>query len=139
MRQYNKDKPKKWGFKVFALCASKTGLILNFDLYTGKESVEKARSDINSFNCNNHTYDPSIFNCLTETSILVPIVAASSQESEYGLVLSQSSQENQEYILPGDLEFTDNSILYTLSPIQKNSTPKNDPICSVTEDSTLCN
>ncbi len=35
MKMYNKAKPKKWGFKVYALCCSSTGLILNFDLYTG--------------------------------------------------------------------------------------------------------
>ncbi len=35
MKMYNKAKPKKWGFKVYALCCSTSGLILNFDLYTG--------------------------------------------------------------------------------------------------------
>jgi hypothetical protein len=36
MKQYNKAKPKKWGFKVYALCAADTGLIHNFYLYTGR-------------------------------------------------------------------------------------------------------
>ena len=45
MRQYNKAKPKKWGFKVFALTTSTTGLIHNFDLFTGKAAPEKKRSE----------------------------------------------------------------------------------------------
>ncbi len=35
MKMYNKAKPKKWDFKVYALCASDSGLIHNFYLYTG--------------------------------------------------------------------------------------------------------
>ena len=37
MKMYNKAKPKKWGFKVYAMCAARTGLIHNFYLYTGKK------------------------------------------------------------------------------------------------------
>ena len=37
MRQYNKSKPVKWGFKVFTRCGAKTGIIYDFDLYQGKE------------------------------------------------------------------------------------------------------
>ena len=35
MRQYNKAKPVKWGFKVFSRCGAKTGIIYDFNLYTG--------------------------------------------------------------------------------------------------------
>ncbi len=35
MRQYNKAKPVKWGFKVFTRCGAKTGIIYDFNLYTG--------------------------------------------------------------------------------------------------------
>jgi len=36
MKQYIKDKPIKWGIKTFILCESKTGYILNAEVYTGK-------------------------------------------------------------------------------------------------------
>ena len=35
-RQYIKDKPIKWGIKTFILCESKTGYIVNAEVYTGK-------------------------------------------------------------------------------------------------------
>lgn len=34
LRQYNPKKPKKWGYKIFALCDTK-GLIYDFEIYTG--------------------------------------------------------------------------------------------------------
>ncbi|CAK9814101.1 PiggyBac transposable element-derived protein 3 [Anthophora plagiata] len=35
LKQYMPKKPKKWGYKVFLLCDS-SGLIYNFEIYTGK-------------------------------------------------------------------------------------------------------
>ena len=68
MRQYNKEKPNKWGFKVFALCNSKTGTIHNFEMYTGKEPVETKRTgDLSTINTNilesinDSTLNPSFF------------------------------------------------------------------------------
>ena len=50
LRQYNPQKPKKWGFKFFALCG-RSGLIHRIELYTGRFSnapvtsaIEKSRS-----------------------------------------------------------------------------------------------
>jgi hypothetical protein len=36
-KQYNKQKPQKWGFKNFALCESRTGFLLSFRMYGGKD------------------------------------------------------------------------------------------------------
>ncbi len=119
MRQYNKDKPKKWGFKVFALCSSKTGLILNFEMYTGKPQVrlpvEKSRSrrrirystaevldsfveDDDSVINNTTSFDPSLFDCLRESysivSAVTAIAAVSSQESNGVPLQLLASQED---------------------------------------------
>jgi len=156
MRQYNKDKPKKWGFKVFALCASETGLILNFELYTGKTTVEKLRSDrrrrlsthevLNSLiesddsTIDNETIDPNLLNVLdfihpdSLTSFAVndlnPPSTEPSQDSR--LVIEESSQEI-EYILPDELEFSSNSI----SNSHFNSTPKNVSSITITSRSNV--
>lgn len=37
-KQYNKDKPCKWGMKVWMLCNSDTGYLYNFEVYTGKQA-----------------------------------------------------------------------------------------------------
>ena len=39
-RQYCKDKPIKWGIKLFCLCCSETGYFHSFRVYAGKGSVE---------------------------------------------------------------------------------------------------
>ncbi|XP_055006442.1 piggyBac transposable element-derived protein 4-like [Boleophthalmus pectinirostris] len=36
MKQYNKDKPTKWGYKLFVLADSTTGYTWNFSIYSGK-------------------------------------------------------------------------------------------------------
>ena len=36
-KQYIKNKPVRWGFKLFTLCCSTTGYLWNFKVYTGKE------------------------------------------------------------------------------------------------------
>ena len=36
-KQYHKDKPVKWGVKVWMMCDAKSGYNLNFDVYAGKE------------------------------------------------------------------------------------------------------
>ena len=35
MKQYMKNKPIKWGFKMWARCCSRTGYLFQFDYYTG--------------------------------------------------------------------------------------------------------
>jgi hypothetical protein len=37
MRQYIKNKPIRWGFKIWARCGSKNGYLYEFDMYTGKK------------------------------------------------------------------------------------------------------
>ena len=37
LRQYVKGKPVQWGFKMWCRCDSKSGLLFDFDLYTGKK------------------------------------------------------------------------------------------------------
>ena len=37
MKQYIKNKPVKWGFKLWCRCDSETGYLYHFDLYTGKK------------------------------------------------------------------------------------------------------
>ena len=37
MKQYVKNKPVRWGFKMWARCASKSGYLYEFDFYTGKK------------------------------------------------------------------------------------------------------
>ncbi|XP_031427813.1 uncharacterized protein LOC105902382 isoform X2 [Clupea harengus] len=39
MRQYMKDKPTKWGFKLFVLADSCNGYTLEFSIYTGKNTI----------------------------------------------------------------------------------------------------
>ena len=41
-KQYHKDKPIKWGIKVWIMAESKTGYNYNFDVYVGKEASETA-------------------------------------------------------------------------------------------------
>lgn len=38
LKQYNKNKPHKWGIKVFALCG-KSGILYDFEIYTGKDTI----------------------------------------------------------------------------------------------------
>ena len=38
MKQYIKNKPIKWGFKMWCRCNSKTGYLYQFDLYSGKKT-----------------------------------------------------------------------------------------------------
>lgn len=42
MKQYIKKKPQKWGIKVFT-CAGVTGLVYDFEVYTGKGTVTNER------------------------------------------------------------------------------------------------
>lgn len=37
MKQYMKNKPVSWGFKLWCLCESETGYLYNVDIYTGKK------------------------------------------------------------------------------------------------------
>ena len=97
-----RQQTKKWGFKVFALCASKSGLILNFEIYTGKAPVEKSRSgrysrrrvspvkameslveamDGTAFNS---TVNTEIFDCLEDVEYsIIDLVAVKSQWHHY--------------------------------------------------------
>ncbi|XP_062375791.1 piggyBac transposable element-derived protein 4-like [Sardina pilchardus] len=43
MRQYMKDKPTKWGFKLFVLADSSNGYTINFSIYTGKTRFSDGR------------------------------------------------------------------------------------------------
>ena len=38
MRQYVKNKPIKWGFKLLLWCGSKSGYLYQFDMYLGQKS-----------------------------------------------------------------------------------------------------
>ncbi|XP_064179982.1 activating transcription factor 7-interacting protein 1 isoform X1 [Anguilla rostrata] len=40
MTQYMKEKPIKWGFKLFVLCDSSNGYTVDFAVYTGKSSFQ---------------------------------------------------------------------------------------------------
>ena len=40
-RQFMKNKPTRWGLKVFALAESDTGYVLNLDMYEGKTGGEQ--------------------------------------------------------------------------------------------------
>ena len=37
-KQYMPNKPTKWGIKLWSLCESKSGYLLDFDIYTGKDT-----------------------------------------------------------------------------------------------------
>ena len=58
-KQYMKDKPTKWGIKVFVLADATNGYIKAFQVYTGK-NVER-RNDVGLW----------YWTCLLTTSILV--------------------------------------------------------------------
>jgi hypothetical protein len=36
MRQFIKDKPTRWGFKLWVLAESSTGYTIDFNVYTGE-------------------------------------------------------------------------------------------------------
>ncbi|XP_065842633.1 piggyBac transposable element-derived protein 4-like [Oscarella lobularis] len=40
IKQYMKDKPHKWGVKLFVLADAETGYVWNFFIYTGKSTAE---------------------------------------------------------------------------------------------------
>ena len=42
MKQFIKDKPVRWGFKLWVLACSKTGYTLKFEVYTGKNLTKTA-------------------------------------------------------------------------------------------------
>ncbi|XP_071053564.1 piggyBac transposable element-derived protein 3-like [Onthophagus taurus] len=45
LKQYNPNKPNKWGYKIFVLCDDK-GLIHNFEIHTGKIEPAPGKEDI---------------------------------------------------------------------------------------------
>jgi len=45
LKVYVKNKPKKWGYKVFALCDC-SGVLLNFEIYAGKEEHDSELPDV---------------------------------------------------------------------------------------------
>lgn len=46
MKQYIKNKPHKWGVKLFALCGA-SGMLYDFEIYTGKDTLlEKTKLGI---------------------------------------------------------------------------------------------
>ena len=45
LKVYVKNKPKKWGYKVFALCDC-SGVLLNFEIDTGKEEHDSELPDV---------------------------------------------------------------------------------------------
>lgn len=47
IKQYFKDKPVRWGIKLWMLCDSKSGYCFNFDIYSGRD---EDFSDLNNIN-----------------------------------------------------------------------------------------
>lgn len=45
LKQYNKNKPHKWGFKGFARCSG-SGIMYDFQIYTGKNTITKSELGI---------------------------------------------------------------------------------------------
>ena len=43
MEQYLRNKPHKWGIKMFVI-ASKRGIVHDFEIYIGKETIPKEKS-----------------------------------------------------------------------------------------------
>ena len=37
-RQYMPNKPTRWGIKMWSLCESKSGYLLDWNIYTGKDN-----------------------------------------------------------------------------------------------------
>ncbi|ETO85715.1 hypothetical protein F444_00650 [Phytophthora nicotianae P1976] len=48
MRVYMKDKPRKWGTKLFMLCCSTTAYCIRFEVYLGKQAQESQPTDYKS-------------------------------------------------------------------------------------------
>lgn len=46
IRQYNKDKPTKWGLKLWVLADSDTGYTYNFNVYLGKTRTRTSRKGL---------------------------------------------------------------------------------------------
>ena len=49
MKQYNKDKPDKWGFKDFAICEAATGYCMYFYPYQGKDQQRPENQSLAEF------------------------------------------------------------------------------------------
>ena len=47
-KQYIKNKPVKFGFKVFALCDSSSSYLVNFKIYTGRENPQQSETGLAS-------------------------------------------------------------------------------------------
>ena len=47
-KQYIKNKPVKFGFKVFALCDSATSYLVNFKIYTGRDNAQQSETGLAS-------------------------------------------------------------------------------------------
>ena len=41
-RQYIKDKPTKWGMKIWVLAESTTGYTYDYEVYTGRSNVKSS-------------------------------------------------------------------------------------------------
>jgi len=46
-KQYIKNKPTRWGIKLWVLCEAKTGYVYNFDVYLGNFSKEEGNVEHN--------------------------------------------------------------------------------------------
>ena len=44
MKQYHKDKPTKWGVKIWMLCTAQEGYLYNFEVYKGKATENEQLS-----------------------------------------------------------------------------------------------
>lgn len=48
-KQYIKNKPVRWGIKLWVLCEAKTGYVFNFQVYLGKENGQAEPTPNNEF------------------------------------------------------------------------------------------
>lgn len=74
MKQYAKNKPAKWGFKLFVLADSSTGYTWNFFVHTGKTGSSKDKSssfvDLLPFSLLGGGYTLYVDNCDTSPALI---------------------------------------------------------------------